>query len=101
LDELARIGRFIARERAARGLSQEKLAERMFVSRQTLHRLESGEPAVGLAVLASALFALGKTNRLRLLSASDEALSDDGSPVQSAKLWLCAPPMMQKIAAKP
>jgi transcriptional regulator with XRE-family HTH domain len=83
LAELSRLGRFIAGERAARGLSQQKLAERMFVSRQTLHRLESGDPAVGLAVLASALFALGKTKRLRMLSAAEETLNPGASARRS------------------
>lgn len=43
------------------------MAERMLVSRQTLQRLEAGDPAVGLGVLASALFVLGMTQRLQAL----------------------------------
>ena len=39
----------------------------MLVSLQTLQRLEAGDPTVGLAVLAAALFVLGLTRRLELL----------------------------------
>lgn len=47
------------------------MAERMLVSVQTLQRLEAGDPTVGLAVLASALFALGMTQRIEELVAPD------------------------------
>lgn len=50
------------------------MAERMLVSRQTLQRLEAGDPAVGLGVLASALFVLGLTQRLEALAAPDTDL---------------------------
>ncbi|CAN5167820.1 hypothetical protein BH10PSE1_BH10PSE1_18130 [soil metagenome] len=43
----------------------------MLVSRGTLHRLEAGDPTVGLGVLASALFVLGLTNRLSELISAD------------------------------
>ncbi len=72
--DLGMVGSAIGRARKARGLSQEKMAARMLVSRTTLHRLESGDPAVGLAVLASALFVLGQARRLRLLADPDDRL---------------------------
>lgn len=56
------------------------MAERMLVSIQTLQRLEAGDPTVGLAVLASALFVLGMTSRLADLAAPDTdhaGLSED------------------------
>ncbi len=43
----------------------------MFVSVQTLQRLEAGDPTVGLAVLASALFVFGMTSRLAGLVAPE------------------------------
>lgn len=46
----------------------------MLVSVQTLQRLEAGDPTVGLAVLASAMFVLGLTSRLADLVSPD---SDD------------------------
>ena len=39
----------------------------MLVSVQTLQRLEAGDPTVGLAVLASALFVFGMSPRLAAL----------------------------------
>lgn len=70
VSQLVRIGGGLAQIRKQRGLSQENLAERMFVSRQTVHRLEAGDPSVSIAVLAAAMFALGLTRRLdRLVEA--------------------------------
>ncbi len=56
------------------------MAERMLVSLQTLRRLEAGDPTVGLAVLASALFVFGMSSRLAELVAPDSdraGLSED------------------------
>ena len=47
----------IARKR--RGWTIDNMASRMFVSRQTLSRLEHGDSGAGLAVLATALWVLG------------------------------------------
>jgi transcriptional regulator with XRE-family HTH domain len=69
--QLESLGREVARARKERGLSQENLAQRMFVSRQTLHRLETGDPAVSMAAFAAALFALGLSGRLDRLAAGD------------------------------
>jgi len=41
------------------------------VSRQTLQRLEAGDPTVSLGVLASVLFVLGFTPRLEALLAPE------------------------------
>lgn len=43
------------------------MADRMLVNRETVRRLERGDPAVSLSVLASALFVLGLTGRLEKL----------------------------------
>lgn len=43
----------------------------MLVSRQTIQRLEAGDPTVSLGVLASAFFTLGFTPRLETLLAPD------------------------------
>ncbi|MCI5224101.1 MAG: XRE family transcriptional regulator, partial [Candidatus Electrothrix sp. AR4] len=51
-----------------RGLTMEKMASRMFVTRKTLARLEKGEPGVSLAVLTSALWVLGLENDLKDLA---------------------------------
>lgn len=47
------------------------MAERMLVSPQTLQRLEAGDPTVGLATLAAAMFVLGFTQRLETLIAPE------------------------------
>jgi len=68
---LESLGRDIAIARKRRKITQRLMAERMFVSVQTVQRLESGDPTVGIAVLASALFVLGFTKRLAELAAPD------------------------------
>ena len=82
LSDIKQIGRSIARARKARGLTQSALADRMFVSRNTLHRLESGDPSIGLAVLASALFILGRGHLLGQLAGLER--EDEGDPRKRA-----------------
>ena len=77
--QLVRLGQSLAAIRKERGLSQENLAQRMFVSRQTLHRLEAGDPSVSLAVLAAAMFALGLSRRL------DHLLEPGSAPGRQAQ----------------
>jgi transcriptional regulator with XRE-family HTH domain len=68
---IAQLGKDIALARRRRKLPQRLMAERMLVSVQTVQRLESGDPTVGLAVLASALHVFGMTSRLAALVAPD------------------------------
>ncbi len=68
---LEQLGRDLATARRRRRIPQQLMADRMLVSRQTLRRLEAGDPTVGLSVLAGALFVLGLTNRLGALVAPD------------------------------
>lgn len=51
-----------ARKRRRWGIAE--MAGTMMVTRKTLSRLEAGDPAVGLSVLASALHVLGMANDL-------------------------------------
>ena len=60
----------IARER--RGESLRAWAARMAVSVPTLRRLEHGDPAVGIAVAATALWLIGKVDDLGELAAPKE-----------------------------
>lgn len=62
------LGGDIATARRRRRIPQKLLAARMLVSEDTLQRLEKGDPAVGLHVLAGALWALGLLDRLTLLA---------------------------------
>jgi len=77
---LGKLGRDLALARRKRGISTSDMAERLFVSRDTLWRLERGDPTVALGTLATAIFVLGLHERLADLAtpARDElALSLD------------------------
>lgn len=58
--------------RLRRRMSATEMAERMGVSRLTLHSLEQGELSVGLGVLVRALGVLGLEEDLSALAADDE-----------------------------
>ena len=62
------LGRDIATARTRRRIPQRLLAERMLVSLDTVQRLEKGDPSVSLGVVASALWALGLSERLGTLA---------------------------------
>lgn len=71
---LRKLGRELALARRKRGISAADMASRLFVSRDTLWRLERGESGVALGTLATALFVLKLHGRLADLAApsSDE-----------------------------
>ncbi|MFM7816224.1 MAG: helix-turn-helix domain-containing protein [Verrucomicrobiota bacterium] len=71
---LRKLGRDLALARRKRGISTGDMAERLFVSRDTLWRLERGDPTVALGTLATAAFVLQLHERLANLAApaSDE-----------------------------
>ena len=68
---LRRLGADIATARKLRGISTSLMAERAMISRNTLARVEKGEPGVALGTYATVLFVLGLGNRF------EELLSDD------------------------
>src|SRR5882762_11464668 len=77
---LRKLGRDLALARRKRGISTADMASRLFVSRDTLWRLERGDPTVALGTLVTATFVLKLHDRLANLAspASDElALSLD------------------------
>src|SRR5213593_693188 len=77
---LRKLGRDLAVARRKRGISTSDMATRLFVSRDTLWRLERGDPSVALGTLVTAAFVLQLHYRLANLAApaSDElALSLD------------------------
>jgi transcriptional regulator with XRE-family HTH domain len=77
---LRKLGRDLSLARRKRAISTSDMASRLFVSRDTLWRLERGDPTVALGTLATAAFVLGLHGRLANLAspASDElALSLD------------------------
>lgn len=61
---LRKLGRDLALARRKRGLSTSDMASRLFVSRDTLWRLERGDPTVALGTLATAVFVLQLHDRL-------------------------------------
>ncbi len=66
---LRKLGRDLALARRKRGISTAEMAARLFVSRDTLWRLERGDPSVALGTLATAAFVLGLHDRLANLAA--------------------------------
>src|SRR5438445_13576155 len=77
---LRKLGRDLALARRKRGISTSDMATRLFVSRDTLWRLERGDATVSIGTLATALFILRLHDRLANVAApgSDElALSLD------------------------
>ena len=66
---LRKLGRDLALGRRKRGISTADLASRLFVSRDTLWRLERGDPTVAIGTLATALFILQFHDRLANLAA--------------------------------
>jgi transcriptional regulator with XRE-family HTH domain len=71
---LRKLGRDLALARRKRGISTSDMAARLFVSRNTLWRLERGNPTVALGTLATAAFIFKLHDRLANLAApaSDE-----------------------------
>ncbi|MDA0767580.1 MAG: helix-turn-helix transcriptional regulator [Verrucomicrobia bacterium] len=55
---LRKLGRDLALARRKRGISTADMAERLFVSRDTLWRMERGDPSVAMGTLATAIFVL-------------------------------------------
>jgi transcriptional regulator with XRE-family HTH domain len=76
---IAKIGSDISRARRARKIAAEDFAQRIGVSRMTLHRLESGDPGISFNTLAMALHALG---RLDALSSIADPVNDHVTMMQ-------------------
>lgn len=66
---LRRLGRELAVARRKREISTADMAARLFVSRDTLWRLERGDPTVSIGTLATAAFVLQLHERLAGLAA--------------------------------
>ncbi len=69
---LRTLGRDLAVARRKRGLSTSDMASRLFVSRDTLWRLERGDPSVSIGTLATAAFVLQLHERLANLAAPEK-----------------------------
>ena len=71
---LRKLGRDLAVARRKRRISTADMASRLFVSRDTLWRLEKGDPSVAIGTLATAAFILQLHEQLMNLAspASDD-----------------------------
>lgn len=63
-DALAKLGEDIAVARKKRGISTVSMAERAFISRNTLAQVEKGNPSVSMAIYATVLSLLGLVDGL-------------------------------------
>jgi len=81
---IAKLGADISVARRARRISAQNLADRMGVSRGTIHRLEKGEAGVSINTLGMALASLGMLGRLAGLV--DQASDDVGLMISRGKL---------------
>ena len=61
---LAKLGSDIKAARLRRRITMTLMAERAFVSRSTLQKVEQGDPGVSLGVYATVLFILGLSERI-------------------------------------
>ena len=61
---LRKLGTDLSAARRRRRISAALMAERAFISRSTLVRVEKGDPGVSLRIYASVLFVLGMADRL-------------------------------------
>jgi transcriptional regulator with XRE-family HTH domain len=66
---LHKLGRNLALARRKRNISASDMASRLFISRDTLWRLERGDPTVSVGTLATAAFVLRLDQRLADLAA--------------------------------
>ena len=61
---LRKLGADLAAARKRRRITMSLMAERVMTTRQTIARVEKGDPRVALGLYASVLFVLGMTERL-------------------------------------
>jgi transcriptional regulator with XRE-family HTH domain len=71
---LQKLGQDLSAARRRRRLTMETVAERAFISRRTLSRVERGDPGVSIGIFASVLFVLGLSDRLETIA---DASTDD------------------------
>jgi DNA-binding XRE family transcriptional regulator len=72
---LRKLGSDIRDARLRRRIPSAVMAQRAFISRTTLVKVEKGDPGVGIGTYAAVLFALGMLDRLRdLVSAKTDEI---------------------------
>jgi transcriptional regulator with XRE-family HTH domain len=65
---LSKLGEDIRAARLRRRITATLMAERAFITRTTLGKVEKGDPGVSLGIYATVLFILGLTSRLEELA---------------------------------
>ena len=81
---LARLGEDMKSARIRRRLTAEMMAERAFITRPTLVKVEKGDPSVSLGIYATVLFVLGLADRLGELA--DVRRDEVGLQLDEARL---------------
>lgn len=81
---LAKLGADIKTARLRRRVTMTLMAERAFVSRSTLQKVEQGDPGVSLGVYATVLFILGLSDRIADLA--DIGIDSVGLQLDEARL---------------
>lgn len=80
VDQLVKLGHDLGVARKRRHISLREMSGRMMVNLKTVQRMEKGDPAVGIGIIASALWILGMHRRLGDLVAPETdatALQED------------------------
>ena len=81
---LRKLGADVSVARRRRRISTILMAERAFMTRNTLAKVEKGDPGVSLGIYASVLFVLGMTDRLADLA--DPARDPLGQQLEEDRL---------------
>lgn len=81
---LTKLGADISVARRRRNLPVALVAERAFVGRNTITRVERGDPGVSLGIYASVLFSLGLADRLSEIA--DPNKDEVGMALESERL---------------
>ena len=81
---LTKLGDDIKSARLRRRISMTLMAERAFISRSTLQKVEQGNPGVSLGIYATVLFILGMSDRLASLV--DAATDSVGLQLEEERL---------------
>jgi transcriptional regulator with XRE-family HTH domain len=81
---LRKLGTDISVARRRRDISTLLMAERAFINRNTLAKVEKGDPGVSLGIYASVLFVLGMADRLAELA--DPARDPVGQDLEEERL---------------
>jgi transcriptional regulator with XRE-family HTH domain len=81
---LAKLGQDIHSARVRRRITTTTMAERSFITRMTLRKVERGDPGVSLGIYATVMFVLGLTPRIADLA--DSRADDVGLQLEEERL---------------